>query len=80
MVLYLIVSGAKCFRCRTWELPNQVPPSAVSKLIKRSMSGWDDFADAHLDNIRPVIQSLLEELIITTFGKHDHGGLPRFVG
>ena len=61
--------------CRTRELPNQIPPSAINKLISRCTSDWTTLSSDLLDDVCPVVEVLLDRLIETTFGGYTHGGL-----
>ena len=61
--------------CRTRELPNQILPSALNKLISRCTSDWTTLSSDLLDDVRPVVEVLLDRLIETTFGGYTHGGL-----
>lgn len=63
-------------RCRARELPNQLPPAALSKLIKRSTSEWEDLAVDLIAQVKPLLLELLEELIKEMFGQYEYGRLP----
>lgn len=63
-------------RCHTRELPNQVPTSAVDKLIQRFTSGWAEIASDLLEDVRLEVETMLEDLIETTFGRYTYGNLP----